>query len=370
MRFELITDDQSLAECIEAHRNQDLVAMDTEFRRRDTFYPQPALLQVCWDEIAFLIDPLTIDDPGPVIDLMTSPGVMKLIHSPSEDLEVFDYWLGVLPAPLFDTQRALAFLGQGFGVGYRAIVELYRGLQLDKDETQSNWLQRPLTDTQLTYAMQDVTHLRGIGEEIVAACDALERRDWVLEDTAKIKPGGRGPLSKFKSAWKLSAIEQQVIVDLVSWRESEAQRLDKPRSWILPDKVISAIAKAKPAYLGALAKIEGLHDAVLRRRGKTILGIVETSLDKLPGQPHFQPPILGDQRALVPPLLEQVQTTAKSLNIAPEVLMSKAELEQLIQVWLGARADTPSCVTGWRESVLIEPLRSTFQRLVQSESQA
>ena len=90
MRFELITDDQSLAECIEAHRKQGLVAIDTEFRRRDTFHPQPALLQVCWNDTAYLIDPLAIDDPSPVADLMTSSSVMKLIHSPSEDLEVFD----------------------------------------------------------------------------------------------------------------------------------------------------------------------------------------------------------------------------------------------------------------------------------------
>ena len=363
MRFELITDNKSLAECIEAHRSQDLVAIDTEFRRRDTFHPQPALLQVCWNDTAYLIDPLAIDDPSPVVDLMTSSSVMKLIHSPSEDLEVFDYWLGLLPAPLFDTQRALAFLGKGFGVGYRAMVELYRGLQLDKDETQSNWLQRPLTDTQLSYAVQDVTYLRDIGEEIVVACEALQRLDWVLEDTAKIRLGGRGPLSKFKSAWKLSAVEQQVIIDLVSWREAEAHRLDKPRSWILPDKVISAIAKAKPSYMGELAKIDGLHDAVLRRRGKTILGIVDAALDKNPTAPHFQPPLLGDQRGLVAPLLEQVQVTAQTLNIAPEALMSKAELEQLIQVWLGTREDTPGFVSGWREAVLIESLRSTFHRL-------
>jgi len=367
MRFELINDDRSLAECIEAHRNQGLVAIDTEFRRRDTFHPQPALLQVCWNETAYLIDPLTIDDPSPVIDLMTSSSVLKLIHSPSEDLEVFDYWLGVLPAPLFDTQRALAFLGQGFGVGYRAMVELYRGLQLDKDETQSNWLQRPLTDKQLSYAVQDVTHLREIGEEIVVACKALQRLDWVLEDTANIKLGGRGPLSKFKSAWKLSAVEQQVIIDLVTWRESEAHRLDKPRSWILPDKVISAIAKAKPSYMGGLAKIDGLHDAVLRRRGKTILGIVDAALDKNPTAPHFQPPLLGNQRGLVAPLLEQVQVTAQTFNIAPEALMSKAELEQLIQVWLGASDDASGYISGWREAVLTEPLQSTFNRLTQGE---
>ena len=115
--------------------------------------------------------------------------------------------------------------------------------------------------------------------------------------------------------------------------------------------------------MGGLAKIDGLHDAVLRRRGKTILGIVDAALDKNPTATHFQPPLLGDQRRLVAPLLEQVQVTAHTLNIAPEALMSKAELEQLIQIWLGAREDAAGFVSGWREAVLIEPLRSTFHRL-------
>ena len=119
MSFELITSERRLTEVLAAHESEQFVAVDTEFRRRDTFYPQVALVQLCWRETAYLIDPTTFSDFSGLRELLVNEGVIKLLHSPSEDLEVFDHWLGILPTPLFDTQRAMALLGHGFGVGYR-----------------------------------------------------------------------------------------------------------------------------------------------------------------------------------------------------------------------------------------------------------
>ena len=369
MNYQLITDDQSLLDCVTLHSDYKIVAIDTEFRRRDTFFPQPALLQICWSDTAYLIDPLEIRDHSPIVELLTSPQVIKLIHSPSEDLEVFECWLGVLPSPLFDTQRALALLGQGFGMGYRGMVEQYRGIQLNKDETQSDWLRRPLSDQQLLYAVQDVTHLRDIGEELVEACIQRGRFEWVLEDTAKLRPGGRGPLHKFKSAWKLNVADQQLLIDLVDYREREARRIDKPRSWVLPDKVISAIVKAKPNHLGALAKIEGLHDGVVRRRGKRILEIIKSSQPESGAAVRFKPPLMGEQKKLLGLLVEEAQRLAHDMEVAAEALLSKAEVEELVKLWLEKPNQRTLATTGWRDQVIIEPLRSMLDKVVRERSE-
>ena len=130
---------------LSAHRGHEQVAVDTEFRRRDTFYPQVALLQLCWGGAAYLIDPLQLDELDALRGFLTDPAQVKCLHSASEDLEVFEHWLQVLPSPLFDTQRAAALLGLGGGLGYRAIVAQFFEVDLPKEETQSDWLQRPLT---------------------------------------------------------------------------------------------------------------------------------------------------------------------------------------------------------------------------------
>ena len=146
---------------------------------------------------------------------MSDSRVIKLIHSPSEDLEVFDRWLQMTPTPLFDTQRALAVLGRGFGLGYRAMVEMYTGDVISKEETTSDWLKRPLTDRQLSYAALDVTYLRQIGEQLYDACEERQRLAWVLDDTARLTLGGRGPAAKFKSAWKMKPREQAILHRLI-----------------------------------------------------------------------------------------------------------------------------------------------------------
>jgi ribonuclease D len=163
MNYQLLNSDSDLAALIERHRDNTFVIVDTEFMRRDTFWPQAALVQLCFPaepNFAWLLDPLAISDFTPLQDLFEDESVVKVLHSASEDLEVFQQFLGCQPLPIFDTQRAAAFVGRGFGLGYRALVEAISGLELAKDETRSNWLARPLTDAQLNYAAADVRGTR------------------------------------------------------------------------------------------------------------------------------------------------------------------------------------------------------------------
>jgi ribonuclease D len=170
MHWQLIESDDALQQLLAQTAACDVVMVDTEFMRRNTFYPEVALVQLCFasdnaqseepdgipdglpDDTAWLIDPLKIQDPTPLAALFSNPAVLKVLHSASEDLEVFQRWLGVLPQPLFDTQRAAALLNVGFGMGYRALVQEICGVDLPKGETRSDWLQRPLTQSQCEYA--------------------------------------------------------------------------------------------------------------------------------------------------------------------------------------------------------------------------
>ena len=140
MSGNLINTSDELNALLADNRHHSLVAVDTEFRRRDTFFPQVALVQLCWGETAYLVDPLQLEELAALRRFLVDPEQTKLIHSASEDLEVFSHWLGILPAPLFDTQRAAALVGLGSGLSYRALVAEFFDIDLPKDETQSDWL--------------------------------------------------------------------------------------------------------------------------------------------------------------------------------------------------------------------------------------
>lgn len=364
MTHQLIETDTALVEVLDRHATENFVAVDTEFRRRDTFFPQVALLQLCWRKDAYLIDPTRVFNLDPVVELLSNPQVIKLIHSPSEDLEVFDRWLQVLPSPLFDTQRALAVLGRGFGLGYRAMVEMFTGDAISKEETTSDWLKRPLTDRQLSYAALDVTYLRQIGEELYDACRESQRLSWVLEDTARLKLGGRGPAAKFKSAWKMSLREQAILSRLIDWREEEARRLDRPRSWVVPDKVLVTLAKRQPMHLAQLSSVDGLHDAIIRKRGKRIVEVVSGAIDnEAPHQAFWQSPLRSNHKQWASTLGETVASRAQELGVAPEVLYAGRDIERLIQATL-EQQPIPKDLLGWRDSVITQHLVDLLASLV------
>ena len=344
---------------LSAHRGHEQVAVDTEFRRRDTFYPQVALLQLCWGGAAYLIDPLQLDELDALRGFLTDPAQVKCLHSASEDLEVFEHWLQVLPSPLFDTQRAAALLGLGGGLGYRAIVAQFFEVDLPKEETQSDWLQRPLTPSQVEYAAQDVSYLYPIGVQLLERAEGMGRKGWILEEGARMTPGGKPPLSKFKTAYRLPPKQQAVLAAVVNWRETEARQLDRPRSWILNDKLVMALAQAMPASITDLHRIEGMPAGFVRRAGDKLLAQIALAEAAPDAAMHkdIVVPLSRTDREVLSRLSERLKSLAETLQVPPEVLMPKSELERLIRQRSEPTLESLAAWSGWREAAVIDPLR-------------
>ena len=344
---------------LSAHQGHEHVAVDTEFRRRDTFYPQVALLQLCWGDAAYLIDPLQLDELDALRGFLTDPAQIKCLHSASEDLEVFEHWLQVLPSPLFDTQRAAALLGLGGGLGCRAIVAQFFEVDLPKEETQSDWLQRPLTPSQAEYAAQDVSYLYPIGVQLLERAEAMGRKGWILEEGARMTPGGKPPLSKFKTAYRLPPKQQAVLASVVNWRETEARQLDRPRSWILNDKLVMALAQAMPASITDLHRIEGMPAGFVRRAGDKLLAQIALAEAAPDAAMHkdIVVPLSRTDREVLSRLSERLKSLAETLQVPPEVLMPKSELERLIRQRSEPTLESLAAWSGWREAAVIDPLR-------------
>jgi ribonuclease D len=362
MEYQLIESDQALADLLAANRGATVVMVDTEFMRQDTFYPQAALIQLCFGDQAWLVDPLAIQDFGPLCELFTNPDVVKVLHSASEDLEVFNRLLGVLPLPLFDTQRAAAFLNKGFGLGYRALVETACGLELGKGETRSNWLRRPLTESQLSYAAQDVIPLYQVYLQQLAALEQRGRLDWLLEEGEQAVLALQAPAApaylRIKSAARLQPQQLGVLAQICEWREERARLSDKPRNWILHDKACFNIARTLPKNRGQMADIEDLPTGVLRKQGDQLLELVQRGLELDPAQqPQALPAALGREAQDTLKALKGVgRSLAEALDIAPELIMSSRDYELLVRLGAGQKLPQPQRWQGWRREPVIEPL--------------
>ena len=359
-----ILDDASLAEHCAAWQALPFVALDTEFMRVDTFYPIAGLLQVSGGDGAYLIDPLRISDWRPFAALLEAPGLVKVLHSCSEDLEVFLRLTGSLPAPLFDTQLAAGYLNLGFSMGYSRLVQALLDIELPKGETRSDWLQRPLSELQVRYAAEDVSHLVEVYRALMARL-APQKVEWILEDGAELVANlGREVVPEdawrdAKLAWKLSRQQQAVLRALCAWREREARARNQPRNRILREHSLWPLARTQPDNLVALARIEDMHPKTVRQDGETLLQLIREAAALPPEQwPEALPePLPIEASALLKKLRAVGQREGERLDIVPELMLRKKTLEALLKSgYPNGPYQLPDSLRGWRRELMGQAL--------------
>ncbi|PIA74353.1 ribonuclease D [Ectopseudomonas toyotomiensis] len=359
-----ILDDASLAEHCAVWQALPFVALDTEFMRVDTFYPIAGLLQVSGGDGAYLIDPLRISDWRPFAALLEAPSVVKVLHSCSEDLEVFLRLTGSLPAPLFDTQLAAGYLNLGFSMGYSRLVQALLDIELPKGETRSDWLQRPLSELQVRYAAEDVSHLVEVYRALMARL-APQKVEWILEDGAELVANlGReiAPEDAWrdaKLAWKLSRQQQAVLRALCAWREREARARNQPRNRILREHSLWPLARTQPDNLVALARIEDMHPKTVRQDGETLLQLIRDAAALPPEQwPEALPePLPIEASALLKKLRAVGQREGERLDIVPELMLRKKTLEALLKSgYPNGPYQLPDSLRGWRRELMGQAL--------------
>lgn len=371
MDWKLIESDQALVDLLDSARGSDAVIVDTEFMRRNTFFPEVAVVQLCFsgggaDGTAWLVDPLCIDNPEPLAQLLADPAVTKVLHSASEDLEVFQNWLGVLPRPLFDTQKAAALAGMEFGMGYRALVLELCDEDLPKGETRSDWLQRPLTESQCHYAAQDVVWLLSVYRLLEQRLAELGRIDWVLEDgeaaTRSLATASPDYYRRIKNAWKLSSRQLAVLMAVCQWREQTARVKNKPRSWIIDDNACLQLALEQPLSVQQLRSEVEMPPQALHRYGDALVEIVnqQQGLGESELPPRLPPPLNAAQRKQLKALKDKAATIAGDLGVPPQILLASKDFETLLRSGGADAATEPGYWSGWRQQLVVDPLRASM----------
>ena len=350
----------------------DTLALDTEFIRVDTYYPKAALIQVQDDQGCWLIDPLKISNWGPFSQVLSAEGVLKVLHACSEDLDVFAKLTGVLPQPMMDTQVALAFLGETLSVGYQRMVENWLGITLQKEETRSDWLQRPLTDSQCAYAAADVYHLYQIWPKIRQQLEEKSRLQWCLEECAHIvhlarqTPDDEFYYLRIKQAWKLNQEQLAVLQVMAAWREHQVRQRNIPRSRLLSDNLMWLIALKLPGNRMELSRIEGIRHSTINKEGDTILELIDIARNRAHAMwPASLPSPIGyPYKDWSKALKKRVRQIAEAHGLPPELLVRKRQLEQVLNRAIRGELNTiPDEWKGWREALVGQPLIDLLDKL-------
>jgi ribonuclease D len=252
----------------------------------------------------------------------------------------------------------------------RCVLEM-EGVDLPKGETRSDWLQRPLTDSQCDYAALDVIHLLNVWKTLDAQCATQDRREWVLGDgrdaTVALASNANGYYKRIKTAWKLPPRQLGILAAVCDWRERTARSKDKPRSWIIDDQACMQLALKNPRNLSELQGSTDIPPPALRRYGDELLDLLSklesVPDDQLPRQ--LGRPLDGQQRDQVKTLKNKVKEIALQCSMTPEILLAAKDYEMLIRESCGETVEPPVAWQGWRNELVIIPLRAMLSGVAQ-----
>jgi ribonuclease D len=339
-------------------KRTSLAAVDTEFVREKTYYPQLCLIQIATRDDVACIDCLAPLDLSPLYAELFRPDFTWVLHSARQDLEVVWQRAQRMPPRLIDTQIAAALTGNAPQIGLENLLARTLGVELGESYARTDWSRRPLPPPALAYALDDVRHLLAAWDKVQAQLEELGRTAWLGEECARVL--SERPEADTLTVWaRLKGVHglpfagQCAALALVRWREAAAQRSDRPRRWLLTDELLLDVAAAMPRDIAALGTL--VPEKFAARNAATVLAAVAT---------HAQPDLQAEVRAnasqaapdknVVKALQERVRQQAAKLGIEPEILATRRDLVAV------AGGRPPAHLTqGWRAAELAAVLEPT-----------
>jgi ribonuclease D len=353
----MVVDDGGLAALVAELETEACYGFDTEFHTERTYVPDLALIQIAWADKVALVDPLAVD-PAPLAAVFAGPGV-AVVHAATQDLDVLQAACGTVPTTVFDTQIVAGFLGMSTPSLSR-LVDQILGIKLPKADRLSDWLERPISERQVSYAVSDVAHLLELRAALTERLEALGRLEWALRECTEVL-GGRTPARVPEEAWwklgdirSMSRRSRGVAQEVAAWRERTAAETNRPRRMVLSDLALMAISQRPPEDGAELRRMRGVDGRHLNGgRAAEILQAVERGLALPPDRLRMpaenrDAPAPAAAVAVCSGVIRQI---ADDLDFDQSLLATRADIAQLLNGGPG-RLDT-----GWRKEIAGDPLR-------------
>ena len=358
-----LVDQPALVEFCQHLRGTPWLALDTEFIREKTYYPQLCLIQIATPERIACIDPLALPTLDPLLEVLYDPAITKVLHAAHQDLELLFHLRGAVPTPIFDTQLAALVLGCGEQISYAGLVQRWLGVELTKAHTRVDWRQRPLAAAWLAYAADDVRYLAALYPLLR---DALRDQGWsealaedftTFSDPDRYRTEPAQAWRRIRDYSRLSNARRAVLRRLAAWREEQARTHDRPRGWIVSDAALLELARRLPTDAAQLQRIPGLPVGTVRQQGALLLEQIRaarTAPSDAEPERAVRPPLTAAQVKQIEAAMELVATRAQQRTIPPATVASRRDVEALL-----AGLDSP-LRRGWRAALVGRELQGSL----------
>ena len=342
---------------VERASASDVLAIDTEFLREKTYYPKLCLLQMATRDEAVIVDPFEVDDLSVICPLLENESIVKVFHSGHQDVEIMVYDLDCVPKPIFDTQVAAALLGQTQQVGYAPLIHSVCGVKLKKTDSFTDWSARPLSESQIEYALDDVVYLPEAYSIMKKRLEEKGRLDWLAADFEEMsKPetyvaDEQEMYRRLKHVGQLSRRQMAAAREMAAWREIEARKRNIPRRWVLTDEQIVEACRREPRTIDSLFMVRGIRERLTTADARAVISLVKAALDSAPDSwPELHKNMKSEPNVdvQVDMLMSIVRMKAKENDIAIPTLASTSDLTAIAR---GHRKNV-DVLKGWRKEIV------------------
>ena len=366
--FQFIQQQQDLTPVLEKMDRNEVYGLDTEFIKVDTLWPKLGVFQINVENNVYLLDGTTLDLTEFWNKLFRAQ--QNVFHACSEDIDlIYHYAQHKTLNNVFDTQVGMSFLGHGLQVSYQNALKQMLDVDIDKGETRSNWLARPLSPAQLSYAANDVLYLMNLSEKVRQELDSKSLLHFALEDCQHLTQeiATETPLHLLYQDignYRHSRRQLMQLQQLAVWREQMVKALNTPRSFILKNSSMIDLVEKNPKNAFQLSGVKDIRQNVVREHGKTILDLVKFLPEQADWPLRMARPIRHSSKDVGEKIDHLIQNVVNETSIPKEVLMRKKWMNALHQhvVFHNDEQDLPDYLLGWRYDLLTQPLIQLLRR--------
>ena len=367
----MIDTPQALAELVDRALTKECVALDTEFVWNRTYYPKLGVIQLALaGDDCHLIDTVALEDLSPLGAVLEHSDIELILHDAVQDLTILRQATGAFPRNIFDTRCAAGFANMSSTTSLAELLANTIGVALEKTETRTDWTQRPLSDKQLAYAIEDVCYMHEVRDVLRQRVAKIGRNQWLAEELAAYDEPSlyeeREPREQYlrvKGAGRATPRERAILRELAAWRELEARRRDRPRNHVLSDETLVYLSRRKPQAREDLDRIRGLNP---QRDGQRILAEIARALevpdDECPQRPRRR---RCDEEIVERKLAESMghlRQQSDEAQIDAPFVAARAEVRSLILDAADAAPEDHRLLRGWRRAFVGEDLHGIAVR--------
>lgn len=355
--MEYIDNQEGLAALAKEAMTSRYVAVDTEFLREKTYYPNLCLVQLCTEGGTYVVDPFAVDDLGVLAPVFENEAAVKLFHAGTQDIEILYREVGAMPRPIFDVQVAAALLGQSYQAGLASLLSSFLGVSIKKSDSFTDWTRRPLAASQLSYAAEDVIYLPRLYEVMTTRLEELGRLHWLDDEFAdmtnpenyEVDPYAR--YRRLKRGNQLSRKQMAAAREVAAWREVQAQRRDIPRKWVLSDEQVVEACKREATSIDELFMVRGVKQGMSTRDAREVAQLMKKAFASdestwpKPDAPSQCEPNVDFPLDLMQALM---RARSKETGIAMQTFGSHGDMALLAR----GHVEESALMKGWRRKII------------------